>query len=340
MLTSSGRISLLVSGILVDQDLPKFVRIREEKEKRISEKERRFNEWEEDGGDIDMTTVEELSSENWKLSKEMDYEYMKEADTKELNVYVSDDLFKRILSPYSRYEANDFISELEPSRPESKTKRFFRHLSEKIKSSFAQNIIEIDVLEFFREVKGITKENSEIYKNRLNGYIIALKNTDLSGQKALKEKLLCNFVINKYESVLYANDLFHVITEDQLIEFYKKTEKGVTLTYMKNYTGIIPSEVCKKINEINEFEIFDNYVILHYDPQKKSYKQTIEEKQKEVAKRKDPILFGVIKGSNKLYYITDWIDEFCDLTLDKFAETIQVDKDLLKLPDTLNTLDK
>lgn len=339
MLTSSGRISLLVSGILVDQDLPKFVRIKEEKKKRISERERKFNEWEEEGGDIDVETVRELSSENWKLSKEMDYEYMKEADTKELNVYVSDDLFKRILSPYSRYENEDFLDE-KLEQPESKTKRFFRHLSEKIKSSFAQNIIEIDVLEFFREVKGITKKNSEIYKDRLNGYIIALKNTDLSGQKALKEKLLCNFVINKYESVLYANGLFHVITEDQLIEFYKKTEKGVTLTYMKNYTGIIPSEVCKKIKEINELEIFDNYVILHYDPQKKSYKQTIEEKQKEVAKRKDPILFGVIKGSDKLYYVTDWIDEYCDLTLDKFAETIQVDKDLLKLPDTLNTLDK
>lgn len=33
-------------------------------------------------------------------------------------------------------------------------------------------------------------------------------------------------------------------------------------------------------------------------------------------KRKDPILFGVIAGSNKLYFIGDWIDEYCDLRFD------------------------
>ena len=42
-------------------------------------------------------------------------------------------------------------------------------------------------------------------------------------------------------------------------------------------------------------------------------------KEKEI--KKDPILFGVIKKSRKLYYVADWKDEVCDLTLDKmFSE--------------------
>jgi hypothetical protein len=40
----------------------------------------------------------------------------------------------------------------------------------------------------------------------------------------------------------------------------------------------------------------------------------------EAERRKDPILFGVIRGSRKLYYLGSWEDEYCDLTLDKFIE--------------------
>lgn len=33
-------------------------------------------------------------------------------------------------------------------------------------------------------------------------------------------------------------------------------------------------------------------------------------------------MFGVINGSKKLYYVADWIDEYCDLTLDKVIEIL------------------
>jgi hypothetical protein len=154
-----------------------------------------------------------------------------------------------------------------------------------------------------------------------------LKNCDVSGQTALKEKLVRDMVVNKYESVLYANDMYYVVTEDQVVDFVKKTEKGVRLTYVKNYMRVIPPEVVAKINEVNKLEIFDNYAVLHYDPECRAYAETIEETKK----RMDPILFGLIRGSHKLYYITDWIDEFCNLTLDKFVETLQIQKDSLKM---------
>ena len=52
--------------------------------------------------------------------------------------------------------------------------------------------------------------------------------------------------------------------------------------------------------------------------------------EREEAKRKDPILFGVLAGSRKLYYITDWVDEYCDLSLEKFVDTIGVKKEEIK----------
>ena len=74
---------------------------------------------------------------------------------------------------------------------------------------------------------------------------------------------------------------------------------------------------------MNELEVFDNYVILYYDPEGIVYKETAHEE----AKRRDPIIFGVIAGSKKLYYVADWIDEYCDLTLDAFVDSLGIEKE-------------
>ena len=64
---------------------------------------------------------------------------------------------------------------------------------------------------------------------------------------------------------------------------------------------------------------------MHFDPLNNSTDLT--EKEREEIKSKDPILFGIIQNSRKLYFIGDWIDEFCNLTLDKMMEIIS-DKEL------------
>ena len=45
-------------------------------------------------------------------------------------------------------------------------------------------------------------------------------------------------------------------------------------------------------------------------------------KKKEIEKKKDPVLFGLLAGSSKLYFIADFIDEYCDLTFDKLTEIV------------------
>lgn len=47
------------------------------------------------------------------------------------------------------------------------------------------------------------------------------------------------------------------------------------------------------------------------------------------ARAKDPILFGMIANSDKLYFVADWTDDYCDLTLDKMLKVIG--KDVLKV---------
>ncbi len=78
----------------------------------------------------------------------------------------------------------------------------------------------------------------------------------------------------------------------------------------------------------DNLQVFDNYVILYYDPTGKSFSLTEYEKAEEERIKKDPILFGVIKDSDKLYYIDSWIDDLCDLTWDQVVEKLSEDKTL------------
>jgi hypothetical protein len=58
---------------------------------------------------------------------------------------------------------------------------------------------------------------------------------------------------------------------------------------------------------------------MHHDPTGKSWAETEAERK---TRESDPVLFGVIEGRRRLYYVGDWDDEFCDLTLDEVADSL------------------
>ena len=350
ILTNDGlHLKMMYDTITIDKDLPKYSLIKKEVEKYKEENlsaTLAIEEAEESEMDVDVNDLRHSLRERDAIKDIIrNYDKIRFGNIRDVNIFINKHLFSDVFSGFNEYGTKASFSNnvfnidnavFSDVKEEKKKKKFavFRLLSEimNTKSKELEETVSVSVLEFFARVKGLAKENKDTYVDRLAGYIVALKNCDVSGQTALKEKLVRDMVINKYESVLYAQGHYYVVTEPQVVDFVKKTEKGVRLTYVKNYMRVIPPEVVEKIKEMNKLEIFDNYAVLHYDPDALAYGETIEETKK----RRDPILFGLIKGSNKLYYVTDWIDEFCDLTLDKFVETLQIDKNALKLPETIN----
>ena len=202
-----------------------------------------------------------------------------------------------------------------------------KSLFKKKESEVKENEKYMDALQFFSMVKASSKESVATYRDRVSDYLKSIHNAVTVGQTALVEDLLRGLVTNKYESVLFAEGLYYVVNEQQMVSFVKQCEKGIKLEYVKNFTRPMPQDIVDKIAKINQLEVFDNYVVLYYDPDGKIYKETA----KEEAKRKDPIIFGVIAGSEKLYYVADWIDEYCDLTLEAFIDAIGVKKDELHM---------
>lgn len=179
---------------------------------------------------------------------------------------------------------------------------------------------EISIQEYFNSIKKNAK-NIKNVEARTEGYEALLKRAEDSGQVALAEKLLGNIEIVKYETQLVDAGFDVCISEADVVEFYKKSDRGVALDYVKNFTRVIPCEIVEAKQKLDELKIFDNYVIMHYDPNKEAYQKT----EQEIEDEKDPILFGLIKGSDKLYFIGDWIDDICDLTFDELIEVLGED---------------
>lgn len=202
-------------------------------------------------------------------------------------------------------------------------KRIWNNISKKKVEDVNENEQIMDALKFFSLIKASSKESVAVYKDRVSKYLTAIHNATNIGQTALQEELIRGLITNRYESVLYAEGCYYAVTEEQVAKFASQCEKGLKMTYLKNFARPIPNDVIDKIAKMNELEVFDNYVVLYYDPDGTVYKETAYEE----AKRRDPIIFGVIAGSKKLYYVADWIDEYCDLTLDAFVDALGIEKD-------------
>lgn len=77
---------------------------------------------------------------------------------------------------------------------------------------------------------------------------------------------------------------------------------------LTDFPRAIPNNVSNMITGL--MPVFDSFMILFTNPTKERLRP----------EDKDPILFGMFRAfPNRLYYITDWVDEYCDLTLEKFT---------------------
>ena len=184
--------------------------------------------------------------------------------------------------------------------------------------------IEMTVAEFFRSVKNTTSQ-LEVVDERAAGYEKAMMDAVWMGQTALKEQLQKGLLATRSEAQLVAMGLGKYIEESAVVAFAKKSSKAIRLDWIANFVRLIPDNIRELKRSADALDIFDNYVVMHHDPTGKSWSETEAERKE---RERDPILFGVIEGRRRLYYVGDWADEFCDLTLDHVADTLG--KDVIK----------
>lgn len=166
---------------------------------------------------------------------------------------------------------------------------------------------------------------------RLERVAQMLESTKVTNQIALREKIEEKFSRFLREQEMIACGFDKYLEKEILQAFVDSVkDKIIKITPVKNYVRLIPKDVRKRMETAEKKKLFDDFVIIHCDPENKAVEKTQEEK-------KDPILCGVIRQSPRYYFVGDWKDELCDLTMDSVLEHLGLDEDEVTLPEDVET---
>jgi hypothetical protein len=151
---------------------------------------------------------------------------------------------------------------------------------------------------------------------KLSGMV---RSTELTGQRALHEHLVVELCGVVREQEIAAMGMNITLPEKVVTELVPTIPK-LKYEQFEKFPRIVPKAVMDRIAAVKLANVFDEYYILYVDGKPSEKLETNEDK----IKRKDPILFGKLKTfPGRLYFIIDWTDEFCDMTLAKMVNHIQ-----------------
>ena len=181
----------------------------------------------------------------------------------------------------------------------------------------------------FNKIKKAFARADEKQQEKIIDNLTEIKNNaeELNQQNLfLEAEIKLKNAMTEVEAIKVGYDRF-VLKEDvnELIENLKAKDGGRQLAFsnLERYPRVIPQKNAKLIKQAKKY--FDSIYILYTAKKEEVEKEKIA---------KDPIAFGVVKykddnnsltrqtsvESNHMFFITDWVDEYCDLTLDKLVE--------------------
>lgn len=199
--------------------------------------------------------------------------------------------------------------------------------------------------EYFQNMKGklqtMDDERLEkVYQNAIylaerynrTGQTKGLRKLKFHIESIVKEKQILDAGINKF---VYRSDIEEYIQD--------VADKQVVILDLKSYERNLPDEIIEALEKVKD--LFDEFYIVCTD-----YTGEMTRRVQQERREKDPILFGAFLDREKnainerFYYIGDWIDDYCDLTLDKMVAEMKEEtgrnilNDMLPIPKTQEEL--
>lgn len=162
--------------------------------------------------------------------------------------------------------------------------------------------------------------NKDEFKNLYDNACTLMKRYQITGQKSGALKLYKFAEVCKKEIEAIEAGITTYVTRFDLDEYISQiASKDVVLIELENFERDLPDDVIDKVAELKEKNIFDAYYVVFTDYSGGERKK-VEQKRRD----KDPILFGAMmigeQINTRMYYIADWVDDYCDLTLDKMVK--------------------
>lgn len=162
----------------------------------------------------------------------------------------------------------------------------------------------------------------KIYDNCLE----LLNKYRITGQSKGARKLLFHLDCIEKEREIVAAGVDTFIYRDDIEEYIDHIAKDVVkIIELENYEREIPDEIVHVIEAVGGK--FDKLYVLFTD-----YTGRVERRVEREKRSVDPILFGTFQDAknravvDRFYYLGDWEDEHCDLTLDKLVGDVKTAK--------------
>lgn len=185
---------------------------------------------------------------------------------------------------------------------------------------------------YFNYVKNLKQKlNKEEYDIIIDTALTMLNKTKITGQTAMAKELAhqVDLALRELDA---ANDGFDIFVNRKDIERYieKVEDKAIKIIELSKYERDIPNDILPKLEIARKH--FDEIYIVFTDYSKKETKKIAKERRD-----KDPIMFGAfhdkdtdeyneIYVEDRLFFIADWKEDKCELTLEEIVRDIK-DKD-------------
>lgn len=178
---------------------------------------------------------------------------------------------------------------------------------------------ELTPSQYFEKIKNAKNTATlESIKNSYGVMALLAEKYNTTGQTRSLRKL--NFLADvlKKEEKLIELGIDTFVYRDMIEDYIDHVSKdAVKVIELSRYTREIPDEIVEVIKRTKG--IFDELYVVFTDYTGKEERKIAQERRD-----KDPILFGCFKNdrmiSDRFYVLGDWVDEYCDLTFDKFVE--------------------
>lgn len=214
-------------------------------------------------------------------------------------------------------------------------------LVDKIKNIFRKRKLDTkaaeEALAAFKEIKGsATNVSSKYLQEYYKKAEKAIEGFALAGQKVACEKTKWLMKVVEKEMKLIELGYKKSVLRDDVMAFCEKHDSRVIMMCdIADYERVMPEEAYEIIAKTKD--IFDQFIVIYTDHTR--------EAARKVEKVRDPILFGIfieprlkvdVKEdgrdvyasvmSDRLYFLLDWEDDYCDLTLSRMiAESKKLD---------------
>ena len=177
--------------------------------------------------------------------------------------------------------------------------------------------VSADLVFSFVKSKYTKLEQREIEARLLNLRKI-IQSCGETGQTALADQILIEQAVAIRQQEAAAAGFGTYVIRKDVNRFKDRSKTRIDFEPLDHFPRPIPLGIRNKIVAVKKKQIFDELLVLFHNPTQEQLRST-----KEKIITKDPILFGRFAyAPDTLYYICDWEDEVCHLTMKEFVKQL------------------